>query len=203
MKFDYVVIGAGSAGCAVANRLSESGKYTVAVLEAGGRDSNPWIHIPVGYFKTMGNPNTDWQYVTEKDAGINGRSIPWPRGKVLGGSSSINGLLYVRGQAEDFNHWRQLGNVGWSFDDVLPYFMKSEGTTIDAMDPDVHGFDGPIGVSKATRHELCDAYIAAAEQAAVKFLKVPADNFQRVHEDLTTFVINLRDQREESRLGGA
>ena len=98
MEFDYVVIGAGSAGCAAAARLSESGRYSVALLEAGGKDTNPWIHIPVGYFKTMGNPKTDWMYHTQSDPGLNGRDIPWPRGKVLGGSSSINGLLYVRGQ---------------------------------------------------------------------------------------------------------
>jgi choline dehydrogenase len=126
LEFDYVVVGAGSAGCAVANRLSENGKYQVAVIEAGGKDNNPWIHIPVGYFKTMDNPNTDWRYKTENDPGINGRSIPWPRGKVLGGSSSINGLLYVRGQAEDYEHWRQLGNEGWAWKDVLPYFKRAE-----------------------------------------------------------------------------
>jgi len=126
LKFDYVVIGAGSAGCAVASRLSESGKYTVAVLEAGPKDSSPWIHIPVGYFKTMGNPKSDWLYVAQADPGINGRAIPWPRGRVLGGSSSINGLLYVRGQPQDFDHWRQLGNAGWSWNDVLPYFKRSE-----------------------------------------------------------------------------
>jgi len=104
LEFDFIVVGAGSAG-------------------AGGKDSNPWIHVPVGYFKTMGNPKTDWCYKTEADPGLNGRSIPWPRGKVLGGSSSINGLLYVRGQAEDFEGWRQMGNAGWGWDDVLPYFV--------------------------------------------------------------------------------
>ena len=114
MEFDFVIIGAGSAGCAVANRLSADPKYTVALVEAGGKDSNPWIHIPVGYFKTMDNPKTDWRYRTESDPGLNGRDIPWPRGRVLGGSSSINGLLYVRGQPEDFTHWRQLGNTGWA-----------------------------------------------------------------------------------------
>lgn len=98
MEFDFVIIGAGSAGCALANRLSADEKYSVAVLEAGGRDSNPWIHIPVGYFKTMDNPKTDWRYRTESDPGLNGRDIPWPRGRVLGGCSSINGLLYVRGK---------------------------------------------------------------------------------------------------------
>ena len=126
MEFDFVIVGAGSAGCALANRLSADPKYSVALLEAGGRDINPWIHIPVGYFKTMDNPKTDWRYRTESDPGLNGRDIPWPRGRVLGGCSSINGLLYVRGQAEDFNHWRQLGNTGWAWEDVLPYFKRAE-----------------------------------------------------------------------------
>ena len=111
MEFDYVVVGAGSAGCVVANRLSADGETSVALIEAGPRGRSPWIHIPVGYFKTMGNPRSDWRFRTEPDPGINGRSINWPRGRVLGGSSSINGLLYVRGQKEDFDGWRQLGNV--------------------------------------------------------------------------------------------
>ena len=114
MEYDFVIVGAGSAGCVIANRLSENPAFQVCLLEAGGPDKSPWIHIPVGYFKTMGNPQTDWCYKTEPDPGLNNRSIDWPRGKVLGGSSSINGLLYVRGQPEDFNHWRQLGNSGWS-----------------------------------------------------------------------------------------
>ena len=105
MDFDYVIVGAGSAGCVLANRLSDGGRFQVALLEAGGKDTYPWIHIPVGYFKTMGNPKTDWGYVTEPDPGLNGRALRWPRGRVLGGSSSINGLLYVRGQAADGGNW--------------------------------------------------------------------------------------------------
>ena len=124
MEFDYIIIGAGSAGCVVANRLTSNNRFSVCLLEAGGKDNYPWIHIPVGYFKTMGNPRTDWCYRTQPDAGLNGRSINWPRGKTLGGSSSINGLLYVRGQPEDFEHWRQLGNEGWAWNDVLPYLKK-------------------------------------------------------------------------------
>ena len=126
MEFDFIIVGAGSAGCALANRLFADGRYSVALLEAGPRDSNPWIHIPVGYFRTMGHPKTDWRYRTQPDPGIAGRAIPWPRGKVLGGSSSINGLLYVRGQPEDYDRWRQLGNAGWSWEDVLPLFKRSE-----------------------------------------------------------------------------
>ena len=114
MEFDFVVVGAGSAGCVLANRLSADGRYTVAVIEAGGPDRYPWIHVPVGYFKTMGHPKFDWRYKTQPDEGLNGRAIAWPRGKTLGGSSSINGLLYVRGQDRDFDVWRQMGNVGGS-----------------------------------------------------------------------------------------
>ena len=167
MKFDYVVIGAGSAGCAVASRLSESGKYTVAVLEAGPKDTNPWIHIPVGYFKTMGNPKSDWNYITEPDVGLNKRRIRWPRGKVLGGSSSINGLLFVRGQPQDFNHWRQLGNVGWAWKDVLPIFQRLENWRGDSGSANtLRGFTGPLAVSPtAVRRDIVDYWIEAAVNA--------------------------------------
>ena len=141
-SFDYIVVGAGSAGCVLANRLSADPRNRVLLLEAGGRDWNPWIHVPVGYFKTMHNPATDWCYLTQPDPGLNGRRLQWPRGKVLGGSSSINGLLYIRGQKEDYDHWRQLGNAGWSYEDVLPYFRKSED--FQYGENDYHGVGGPI-----------------------------------------------------------
>ncbi|MEM7198578.1 MAG: GMC family oxidoreductase N-terminal domain-containing protein, partial [Pseudomonadota bacterium] len=115
LEADYVIVGAGSAGCVLANRLSANPKNQVVVIEAGGRDNYHWIHIPVGYFKTMDNPRTDWRYYTEPDPGLNGRQNFWPRGRVLGGSSSINGLLYVRGQKEDYEQWRQSGNTGWGW----------------------------------------------------------------------------------------
>ena len=164
MEADFVIVGAGSAGCVLANRLSANGKYRVAVIEAGGRDTNRWIHIPVGYFKTMGNPETDWCYRTEPDPGLNGRSIPWPRGKVLGGSSSINGLLYVRGQAQDFDHWRQLGNEGWAWKDVLPLFKRAE--TWEMNGSEARGTEGPLRVS-TTRlsRPIVDAWIDAAVEA--------------------------------------
>lgn len=168
MEFDYVIVGAGSAGCVLANRLSQDGKYTVAVLEAGGRDTNPWIHIPVGYFKTMGNPKTDWRYVTARDDGLNGRSIPWPRGRVLGGSSSINGLLYVRGQSQDYNHWAQLGNKGWDWDNTLPYFKKAENWLGDQA-RDNRGTGGPLQVSPTRlKREIVDKWIDAAQAAGYK-----------------------------------
>ena len=164
MNFDYVIIGAGSAGCALAHRLAADGKHKVALLEAGGKDTYPWIHIPVGYFKTMGNPNTDWGYETEPDPGLNGRRLKWPRGKVLGGSSSINGLLYVRGQAQDYNYWRQLGNTGWGWDDVLPLFKRSE--SYEHGDPSARGRGGPLTVSdSAVRREVVDRWVEAAVAA--------------------------------------
>ena len=164
--YDFIIIGAGSAGCVLANRLSADPKNRVLLLEAGGRDRNPWIHIPVGYFKTIHNPNTDWCYKTEADPGLNGRRISWPRGRVLGGSSSINGLVYIRGQAQDYDHWRQLGNRGWSYDDVLPYFKKSQDQQRGG--DEFHGAGGPLTVSNM-RYEspLCDAFIDAAEEIGI------------------------------------
>jgi len=167
LEFDFLVVGAGSAGCVLANRLSADGKYKVAVIEAGGRDTSPWIHIPVGYFKTMGNPKTDWCYKTEPDPGLNGRSISWPRGRVLGGSSSINGLLYVRGQAEDYDGWRQLGNAGWSWEDVLPYFKKSE--TWENNSSEFRGTSGPLHVSPTRlNRQVVDAWVESAQNAGFK-----------------------------------
>jgi choline dehydrogenase len=169
VEFDFIIVGAGSAGCVLANRLSANGKYSVAVLEAGGKDTYPWIHIPVGYFKTMGNPKTDWCYKTEPDPGINGRSIKWPRGKVLGGSSSINGLLYVRGQAQDYDGWRQLGCTGWSWEDVKPLFRRSENFENGDRADEFRGDDGPLSVSDTTVTRQCvDDWLTAAVNAGYK-----------------------------------
>lgn len=168
MEADYVIVGAGSAGCVIANRLSARPDTKVVLLEAGGPDTNPWIHIPVGYFKTMHNPSVDWCYKTEPDPGLNGRAIDWPRGKVLGGSSSLNGLLYVRGQPEDYDRWRQMGNVGWGWDDVLPLFKKAENNERGA--DDWHGDDGPLAVSNMRiQRPICDAWVAAAQSAGYPF----------------------------------
>ncbi|MBB4631985.1 GMC family oxidoreductase [Sphingosinicella soli] len=158
--FDFIIVGAGSAGCVLANRLSASGKYSVLLLEAGGEDSSPWIRIPLGYGKLFDHATLNWRYQTTPQSFLADRKVPQPRGKVLGGSSSINGLVYVRGQREDYDSWRDLGGEGWGWDDVLPYFRKSERQVrgADAL----HGADGPIPVSDATEpHELCDAFIGA------------------------------------------
>ena len=165
-EFDYVVIGAGSAGCVIANRLSADPTVSVALLEAGGRDNNPWIHVPVGYFKTIHNPALDWCYETEPDPGLNGRSIKWPRGKVLGGSSSINGLLYVRGQKEDYDDWAQSGLSDWSYERVLPYFKKAE--SFQHGSSEYHGSDGPLKVSKMSfSRPICDDFIEAVHSMDV------------------------------------
>ena len=168
MEADYVIVGAGSAGCVIANRLSARADTRVILLEAGGPDRNPWIHIPVGYFRTMHNPRLDWCYRTEPDPGLNGRQLDWPRGKVLGGSSSLNGLLYVRGQPEDYDRWRQMGNVGWGWDDVLPLFKRSEDQ--ERGGDDYHGQGGPLAVSNMRlQRPICDAWVAAAQAAGYPF----------------------------------
>jgi choline dehydrogenase len=165
-EYDYIVIGAGSAGCAVANRLSADPGNRVLLLEAGGRDSNMWIHIPVGYYRTIYDTRISWNYETEGSPGLDGRGIVYPRGKVLGGCSSINGLAYVRGQKQDYDRWRQLGNAGWSYDDVLPYFIRSESNERGA--DDFHGGDGPLRVSDIPdRREICEAFIEAAVQTGI------------------------------------
>lgn len=168
MEFDYIVVGAGSAGCVLANRLTADGRHRVLVLEAGPKDWNPMIHIPVGYAQTLKDPNVNWLYETEEDPGTGGRTHVWPRGKVLGGSSSINGLLYVRGQMADYDNWAQLGATGWGAADVLPYFRRSEGN--ERLHDDLHGADGPLNVSDAsTRHPVSDAVVRAGVQAGLAF----------------------------------
>tara|TARA_Y100000590_G_scaffold469208_2_gene655524 strand:- start:1931 stop:3538 length:1608 start_codon:yes stop_codon:yes gene_type:complete len=160
-KYDFVIIGAGSAGCTLAARLSQNGKYNICLLEAGPKDTNPWIHIPIGYAKLFKNKKVNWLYKTKEDDGWINRSMSAPRGKVLGGSSSINGMIYIRGQKEDYNTWRQLGNTGWSYDDVLPYFKKAE--IQERGENEYHGVDGNLHVSDPRDdHPLSKAYIDAA-----------------------------------------
>lgn len=165
--FDYVIVGAGSAGCVLANRLSEDPAVKVALIEAGGRDRNPWIHVPAGYYRNFTNPAITWQFGSGPEPHLDNRVIPWPRGRVLGGSSAINGLLYVRGQAQDFDVWRQLGNAGWSYQDVLPYFKRSEDQERGA--DAYHGAGGPLGVAdvRLRQSQLCEAFIAACAAAGI------------------------------------
>ncbi|QEW20831.1 Alcohol dehydrogenase [acceptor] [Marinibacterium anthonyi] len=163
-EYDYIVVGAGSAGCVLANRLTASGKYSVLLLEAGGSDLNFWIWMPIGYGKTFYRKSVNWMYLTEPDPGLNGRVSYWPRGKVMGGSSSINAMVYIRGQAQDFEDWKAMGNPGWGWDDVLPYFKKSE--TNDRGGDQWRGGDGPVNVATLDRdlHPLCDTFIRAGEE---------------------------------------
>jgi choline dehydrogenase len=164
--FDYIIVGAGSAGCVLANRLSADPNVRVLLLEAGGRDNYIWIHIPIGYLYTQNNPRTDWCFKTEAEPGLNGRALNYPRGKVLGGCSAINGMIYMRGQARDYDLWRQMGNPGWSWDDVLPYFRKSEDFVHGA--DEAHGAGGEWRVEEMRlRWEILDAFREAAAETGI------------------------------------
>jgi len=162
-EYDYIVIGAGSAGCVMANRLSADAGNEVLLLEAGKKDSNPWIHIPAGLGQLVPTETVNWFFFTEPQENLNNREMFWPRGKVLGGSSSINGMVYIRGHASDYDHWRQMGNEGWSHEDVLPYFRKSETWEDGATDH--HGGEGPLYVTRnRIAHPLTDAFLASASE---------------------------------------
>lgn len=162
-EFDYVVVGAGSSGCVVAARLSEGGQYSVCLLEAGGEDNSFWIKAPLGFGKLYDDPTYNWMYEAEPEPHLNGSPNRQPRGKVLGGTSSINGMTYMRGHELDYAYWRQLGNIGWGFDDILPFFKKSEDNV--RGESAFHGVGGPVRVSDARHHQLADAFILAGEQA--------------------------------------
>ena len=166
-QYDYVIVGAGSAGCVLANRLTACGRYSVCLLEAGPPDWNPMIHIPAGFIKTLVNPNVNWMYMSEPSAGTNGRTIPTPRGKVIGGSSSINGLIFNRGQKLDFDVWAQRGNRGWSYDDILPYFRRYE-TYEKGGNETYRGQSGEMRITDLSwRDPLCDAFIEGAESIGI------------------------------------
>jgi choline dehydrogenase len=173
-EFDYIVIGAGTACCVIANRLSADENNRVLLLEAGGQDDYIWIHIPVGYLYTMGDPRTDWCFTTEPETYVGNKRINYPRGRVLGGSSSINGMIYMRGQSVNYDGWRQAGNIGWGWEDVLPYFIKSEDHF--AGPDEFHGADGELRVEEQRLHwDLLEAYRDAAEQCGIPKI----DDFNR------------------------
>ncbi|MEO8144044.1 MAG: choline dehydrogenase [Betaproteobacteria bacterium] len=193
-SFDYVIVGAGSAGCVLANRLTADGRSTVLLLEAGPRDTDPWIHIPLGYGKLFARRDVNWAYDSEPEPNLNGRRIFSPRGKVLGGSSSINGLVYIRGQPEDFDAWEV---PGWSHVELLPYFIKAEHQSRGASA--LHGAGGPLGVSDLERHELADAFVASAQAIGIR----PNDDFNgEQQEGAGYYQATMRNGRRSSTAVG-
>ena len=196
--FDFVIVGAGSAGSVLANRLSADPRNRVAVIEAGGRDNWIWFHIPVGYLFAIGNPRADWMFRTEPDPGLNGRSLAYPRGKVVGGSSAINAMIYMRGQAADYDRWRQGGLDGWGWDDVLPYFLRQEDHFGGASD--VHGAGGEWRVDQPrVRWDLLDAFREAAAATGIPF----TDDFNSGdNEGCGYFHVNQKNGRRLSAARG-
>ncbi len=187
--FDYVIVGAGTAGCVLANRLSDDPGVKVCLLEAGGNDNYIWVHIPVGYLYCMGNPRTDWGFKTEAEAGLNGRALNYPRGRILGGCSAINGMIYMRGQARDYDGWRQMGNTGWGWHDILPYFLRSEDQAALPVD-ELHADGGEWRVERQRLSwDVLDAFREAAAEAGIP----KTDDFNRGNnEGCGYFHVNQR-----------
>ncbi len=180
MQADYVIVGAGSAGCVLANRLTEEPSVRVILIEAGGKDWNPLIHIPAGFMKMLDHKTLTWGFYAEADPGTNGRAILYPRGRVIGGSSSINGLIYIRGQPEDYDHWQQLGNRGWGWEDVLPYFKQAERW--EGEGGEARGKEGPLFTSKMNRPAIVEAAIQAGMEMGLEY-REDVNDLTRLHND--------------------
>jgi choline dehydrogenase len=194
-EYDYIIVGAGTAGCVLANRLTAGGTHRVLLLEAGGSDRSPWIEVPIGYGRTFNDPRYNWMYEAQADPGLNNRRAHWPRGKVLGGSSSINAMVYVRGQPGDFDDWRAAGNPGWSWSEVLPYFKKFEDHAFGASE--YHGAGGPIHVSdpSADVHPLCTKFLEACAHLGIP--RTP--DFNGAHtEGAGLWQVTIKDGRRVS-----
>jgi choline dehydrogenase len=195
MKADYVIVGAGSAGCVLANRLTEDPSVRVILIEAGGKDWNPLIHVPAGFMKMLDHKTLTWGFHAESDPGTNGRAILYPRGRVLGGSSSINGLIYIRGQPEDYDHWQQLGNRGWGWEDVLPYFKKAERWEGDGSE--VRGKEGPLFTSRMERPPICEAAVEAGKQIGLEY-REDVNDLTRLHNDCIGWCQQTRGGRRRA-----